>query len=100
LTEDLDNLLLDDEDTSGEKPRQHVFRDSTKGTLAMQPAIVEADEEIDESWTAPYIFGQDGGQAKNVKSRRDSGKYRKGKNDSGRLSRGGDMTKEAGPRHE
>lgn len=99
LTEDLDNLLLDDEDTSGEKPRQHVFRDSTKGTLAMQPAIVEADEEIDESWTAPYIFGQDGGQAKNVKSRRDSGKYRKGKNDCGRLSRGGDMTKEAGPRH-
>jgi la-related protein 1 len=99
LTEDLDNLLLDDEDASGEKARQHVFRDTPKGPLSMQPSIVEADEEIDESWTAPYIFGQDGGQAKNVKSRRDSGKYRKVKNEGGRRSRGADVTKDVGARH-
>lgn len=92
LTEDLDNLLLDDEDAAGEKGRQHVFRDPSKGSFSIQAsvsAIHEGDEcEPVESWTAPYIFGQDGGQAeKHAKSSR--GKNRKGRNEGGRRSRGG-----------
>lgn len=99
LTEDLDNLLLDDEDTSGDKPRQHVFRDPVKGSFSIQAsvsAIEEADEGAEpvESWTAPYIFGQDGGQAENVKSSK--GKHRKGKSEGGRRSRGGDTPKTRG----
>jgi len=96
LTEDLDNLLLDDEETSGDKPRQHVFRDPMKGSFSVQAsvsAIEEADEEPVESWTAPYIFGQDGGQAENVKSSR--GKFRKAKNEGGRHSRGADTPKDS-----
>ena len=44
-----------------------------KGSFSIQAsvsAIDEADEdEAVESWTAPYIFGQDGGQAKSMQSR-------------------------------
>ena len=79
---------------AGEKARQHVFRDPMKGSFSIQAsvsAIHEADEgegEPVESWTAPYIFGQDGGQAqKHAKSSR--GKNRKGRNEGGRRSRGG-----------
>ena len=98
LTEDLDNLLLDDEDGERSKPTQHVFRDPMKGSFSIQAsvsAIDEADEEPVESWTAPYIFGQDGGQAENVKAK---GKFRKAKNEGGRRSRSGDVQNEAGAR--
>ena len=102
LTEDLDNLLHDEEDNASERANQHVFRDQGKGDSPpsmQQPSTsaideIEADEQLVESWTAPYIFGNDGGSAEDAKATR-SAKNRKAKNEGGRRSRGGEGTRDS-----
>lgn len=87
LTEDLGNLLLEDDDASDEtqKITQFVFRSSASSSK-------DADDDLDvtemrkESWTAPYVVSM---EAPSRVPRNTTGRGRKGRMDSSRRARGG-----------
>lgn len=99
LTEDIDNLLLDEDDNTNQTllARQQVFRNQLKSVLSVQSPIQPAGEEPEgdtqDSWMASYIFDQDGGSATSAKPTRSS--QARGRRSSGRRSRTSDAAKEA-----
>ncbi|KAL3917984.1 MAG: hypothetical protein SGILL_004455, partial [Bacillariaceae sp.] len=93
LTEDLDNLLLEDEDASSEDVRkfnQFVFRQSAlspkAGDASSQRQQQQQQQQGSESWTAPYVVSRE--QPARV-PRAAAGRGRKNRLDQSRRARGG-----------
>ncbi|KAG7359705.1 expressed tetratricopeptide repeat protein [Nitzschia inconspicua] len=85
LTEDLDNLLLEDDDVSDEtrKFNQFVFRTSS----SLSKSLDESEQQqSNESWTAPYVVSME--QPSRV-PRGAAGRGRKNRLDQARRTRGG-----------
>jgi la-related protein 1 len=86
LTEDLGNLLFEeDEDSSSKQVSQLVF--SGKAQTSQKPSPkATSDSKKEECWTAPYVISMDGPSRV---PRSTTGRNRRGKNDGFRRSRGG-----------
>lgn len=93
LTEDLGNLLLEDEGdvepSRGNSSNHFVFgSDISSNAFGNQPSS-ESTYEVPESWTAPYVISMD---APSRVPRSSSSRGRRGKTDGSRRSRGYDRS--------
>lgn len=101
LTEDLDNLLLEDEDGVTDEASRHVsgpiFSTGDKRIPASsgQEAKIGKQEGF-ENWTAPYVVSMDGPSRV---PRSSTGRNRRGKTDNIRRARGFDRQTGAGTRN-
>jgi tetratricopeptide (TPR) repeat protein len=91
LTEDLGNLLLEDDEGADEPiiKGSEVVGGQRPEALAFGAAKT-VDQEVSESWTAPYVIGMEASSGRVPRS--SSGRGRRGKTDSHRRSRGSDRS--------
>jgi tetratricopeptide (TPR) repeat protein len=90
LTEDLDNLLDEEEEDDAELSRHQVFRDQVDSTVGTATTGTE-------SWTSSYIFESEGGTAE--RSRMGS-KNRNNRRGSGRRSRNSESPRAYTPKQQ
>jgi tetratricopeptide (TPR) repeat protein len=92
LTEDLGNLLLEDDneaDSSGSNSQFIFGSDTPARSFAEDPPELNEEGEGSESWTAPYVIGMD---APTRVPRSSTNRVRRGKTEGSRRSRGYDRS--------